>query len=660
MIEPIDEVTQELDIAVTDKPAKTKEITIPILDHFKRRITNMYIHRLVSNINEQLEDGTLSRKLKMPLSTDYIKPEDVEITQIACWRVAQTIVVCDLVLSVSLMTQQQTATSNELFCSISFSIDDWNDFEISEIVPFPGELPEHLGVKLDSVGLPVFWKKDIPQAAVDVWDQWRAEALTDAMLRQPTSLAVEAMGLRIEERKIHGCKDQPYILFFEKDTIKIDQPRKIGQKKAPPPKSEDFEAGTIVINQNAEQPDNGDLAIYEACFEYHWHYIFYCLQGCRTTDKHQFKMEKKIVPAEEVRKNPLNFLWNRIGGMELMLPRQILSDMAATEMPNASKKEPEVGFSRHKGSICKNLAVIISSKTLVKTFRVKQRLIECGRMEAKGILNWESEEKGYVPSFAASDSYSPISSDETFFISRNNLERLYQSNEDLRKKLMTGDYVHVNGLVCLNDDAFVRAVYKGTEKTAMLTPWANAHVDECCLLFKKTYPEGENFADYDYIPDWNERRLDEGMAHKAFVSKEQWEKCKKKYVDSMPDEFGAALFYLMRTNLKGTLTVPALVREAGISAAIIDAFLQGRNQFPTFEEMINLCIGMNLPSWIAEPFLNTAGLKIPRGNEFYLWGLLLDCYSMLSVKEAWQYIRRHRREITEDEENDTPLKVKGA
>ena len=112
------------------------------------------------------------------------------------------------------------------------SLDRWGEYEMSEVTPYSGIFPEHPGVKLDSFGLPLFNKEDIPGASVAIWDEWHQAALTEAVQRQPLILA-EEMELRVERRKLHGCPDQPYILFFESDTVLIDREKKVGARKAP-------------------------------------------------------------------------------------------------------------------------------------------------------------------------------------------------------------------------------------------------------------------------------------------------------------------------------------------------------------------------------------------------------------------------------------------
>ena len=650
MPKAIKTMKQKLGDAVTEKAAKKREMSFPLLTELKHEVISSCMIPIASAINELLSTGLLSTDLQMSICASSVEPKDLNIDEFTPWRILQREFVCDVVIKTSLQTQPEVYEDFYFQCAIGASLDKWGEFDISDLTIFNGVWPERIGVKLDSYGLPLFNRQDIPGAAVDIWDLWHPDALVEAYERKPMILA-EKMNLHVKKRKIHGCKDQDFILFFEADTILVDQEKKPWEKKAPPPLEESFEPGTIVINMNVPQADGGDLTIYEACFSYYWHYIFYWIQGCKTTDKRAFKM--KPVKEKETRKNPLNHLWLILGGMELMLPRYILQEKITADSNKAREQKPELGLSNHQGVFYQNLANIIAADFGLKPFRVKQRLIEIGRIAAKGALNWEPDIRNYVPPFATSDMYTPMDKDEVFFITRQRLAKLYQESEELRKKLMTGDYVHVDGLLCLNDPAFVQIVYYNLDKTAHLTAWANAHINECCLSFKKSYPEDGNYAVYEYRPDWNDTRLEETMRLRLRKTKAQLEEEKKEYLSIMPTNIHEALRFLMINNPRRRLDPYRLADESCFPLSTISSFLQSEGAIPSFFDLVNLCIGMNLPSWISEALMKMIGTDLPRDGVYSVWGQLFDCYCLLSVKDAKNYINiytpRPKDKATDDE-----------
>ena len=634
---------------LSEQSPKTKEIVLPVLRSFRTHLTNMCLLQIAGSLNEQLVTGNLSESLGTTIVTEYVRAADMKIEKINCWRINQTDVETEIEFTVPLETEPGKNAKYPFSCSIWHSSDSWLEFEVEELKPLQDkpmqeessqeESVGYLAQKLDIHGLPVFYPEHIPKAAVQVWRQWCEGALTDASLRHAEKLA-SSMNLSARTLDLYERPELDFILFFEDGEVEVPQERCAGQTEKPLPKREPVKAKTIVVNTAANRADT-ELAIYKACFAYHWDYIFYRLQGSVSTDPRQFRMKKEKIPAEETRKNPLNYLWLRTGAMNLMLPGYILEEKIRLEYPKARIKRPGGGYSNHKGFVYQNLAAGIAQEYELKPFRVKQRMNEIGHIAARGILHWEPDVKNYVPPYAVTESYTPKSKDEIFFITRHTLARLYRSSEELRKKLMAGDYVHVNGLVCVNDPEFVTLSYSGFVKTPKMTAWANAHVDQCCLSFKRTYDDDGANPVFSYVEDWNAERLDEGLRTRASMTWKQREEMKQSLIENMPSSFNKALSYLMVNNLQRRVLSPDLALETGIARDISNSYLKGENVFPSFHNLVKLCVAMSLPSWLSEPFIKTGGLEMPRQGQYKAWGQMFDCYYMLSVRDAMQYVNTY-------------------
>ncbi len=166
------------------------------------------------------------------------------------------------------------------------------------------------------------------------------------------------------------------------------------------------------------------------------------------------------------------------------------------------------------------------------------------------------------------------------------------------------------------------------------------------VQFKKSYPEEENYAVYDYLPEWNDARLEQCIYLRLKKTKKDLEEEKKNFLTGMPSGFSKALEYLMLNNPQRRLNALSLAEQSGISDVSI--LLRGKNIVPSFYDLINLCIGMSLPSWISVPFIHSVGIEIEREGILGIWGQLLDCYPLLSVKDAQKYVNLHSR--TQQEE----------
>ena len=143
---------------------------------------------------------------------------------------------------------------------------------------------------------------------------------------------------------------------------------------------------------------------------------------------------------------------------------------------------------------------IASEKQKPKSL-IKTRLITMGSVGAKGAFNFVDGK--YIQPFAFHpDNLGP---NDTFVISRSQFTEMYEQDSDFRDLIDTHQYIYADGHVCCNLPSFVRKADKG----AALTAWALAHVDECCLRFRKSYhvsPQsgyqvGELHSDSDYNDD---------------------------------------------------------------------------------------------------------------------------------------------------------------
>ena len=619
--------------APSKQTPKSKPIKLPVLRGFKTHITRMCLLQITGYLNEQLMSGEMSEKLGTAITTEHIRAADVKIESIRCWRINQTDLETEIFMKVPMETSAGQVTQYPFYCRIWHTSDEWMSYEVEELKPYEGTLPQPVGQELDIYGLPVFYKEDIPRAAEQIWNRWRPDAMKDASLRQPEVLAA-AMKLSVQLMALYNRPEQDFILFFEDGEVEVLKESDSGGK--PEGQMEPVKARTIVVNTAVEWLDSA-MAIYKACFSYHWQYIFYRLQDSISTDPKQFRYKKESIPEGKDRKNPLDYLWLPQGALNLMLPETILEEKIRTDYFKARAKSQCPGYSKHNGFIYQNLAISMAIDFALKPFRVKQRMNQTGHIAARGILHWEPEIEDYVVPYAVSENYKPADKDEIYFISRGNLARLYRDSKELRQALMSGDYVHVNGLVCVNDPEFIAMSYSGAIKAPKMTAWANAHADQCCLSFKRTYEEDGADPEFSYVENWNNERIMEGVLLRGNMSWDQREEKKQSLMEKMPDSFRQALAYLMANNPIRPIQARDLAREAGIKPEIITGYLSEKNDLPSFREMVQLCVALSLPPWLSEPFMKTAGYEFPRQGENAICGQMLECYYMLPVFEAMKF-----------------------
>lgn len=174
-------------------------------------------------------------------------------------------------------------------------------------------------------------------------------------------------------------------------------------------------------------------------------------------------------------------------------------------------------------------------------FRVRTRLIQMGYVEAKGALNYV--DGAYIEPFAFSRDKGM--GQYSFVIDRENVIALYQADAPFRSLLRSGEYVYVDGHLCKNDPRYVRQDVHGLK----LTPWANAHVDECCMRFVEVY-EQCSLADYSFgelhsDEEYNRQYLTFAAGTGKLGKKEQLTEMRR-ILEMIPSSFPEALTFLMR------------------------------------------------------------------------------------------------------------------
>ena len=85
----------------------------------------------------------------------------------------------------------------------------------------------------------------------------------------------------------------------------------------------------------------------------------------------------------------------------------------------------------------------------------------------------------YIEPFTFSRESCP-STAHTFVISPEESFKLYEENEEYRTRLDTGDYVYVEGHLCLNDPAYIVPTSHGPR----MTDWANRHEQARILVLR--------------------------------------------------------------------------------------------------------------------------------------------------------------------------------
>ena len=411
-----------------------------------------------------------------------------------------------------------------------------------------------------------------------------------------------------------------------------------GATELPPPREVHVAENTILLNNAAEQLDE-EVDIFHECLHFDWHYMFFKLQNMFNSDLSKIKKKKIVVTEDSEIKNPLSFMEHqaRRGSLALLLPYSVMKDRIHREYQRASVNKRMMGYFNHEGWKYDTVIRNIAGQFSVKKYLVKKRIIMMGHAGARGALNYVDGR--YIVPFAFSQLHSDKAGD-TYVINRKNLAQIYLNDKQFRSIMSQGDYVFVDGHVCINDPEFVRMTSDG----ARLTPWANAHVDECCLRFHTVYVKEHtpvyNFGVMNSDEEYN-KHYNAFLDRNGSTTSAERKKARDRLVAGIPLSFSDALVYLMKDHGEGKVTVEKLAEASLLSRITVSRLRNEERAAYPLDIVIALCIGLHLPPWLSTILLEKAHLTIHRYGKLGYYGEILDCFFMDSVREVQDFLEKN-------------------
>ena len=615
---------------------KTIEIDFPMVTSLANRIRMNDRNTIVNIINEHLLEGSMSTILHMPVLTDEISGDDISLGNITFWRLSRTELLADVEVNVRFTIANRNSdytTSLGMYVSLWYDSDEgfYGDFyEVGSI----DNRPDRSYWKLDPFMVPYLSKDSVEQAAEEQWQDKYPEALKDTGERKAEVLA-EAYGLHIVRQRLADCRTQDYILFFDEGTVLVQDAPAKGARQLPPPRPVEVAEKTIVINSAANTRAERDLIIYKACFEYEWYYLFYKLNGCVSTDARQFRFYKRKckVKKEGSVGNPLTFIrtMSHKGGMALMMPLTIMEKKWRREYQIAGTSERHLTYWNHDGWRNEQAIRVISDEYDLRKYLVRQRLIQMGKIAAKGALNYDQERQKYNPAFGFDKA--TLGRDREYAISRAELYRVYQSDAKFKEQAREGTWAFLDGLVCLNNSEFICRKGEGNQ----LTPSANRRVNQCCIRFIRTFEEDAPRNRIDWAA-FNDQEM-YALKRNSERIREANEKTKADILAHVPDTFTDALEYMMRLCLAGKTNDATLGVASCLGDDIIREYRTNPNRMYDLEDLVMICVGLNLPPWLSETLLERANIHVKRTGKQSIYGFILDCLYMEEGKTVQAFLQ---------------------
>lgn len=215
-----------------------------------------------------------------------------------------------------------------------------------------------------------------------------------------------------------------------------------------------------------------------------------------------------------------------------------------------------------------------------------------------------------------------------------------RQNDDFRAVMQSGSYIYADGHVVRNDPRFVKSV----RDQFVLTDWANAHVDECCLRFVRVYVQqdvgkyifGRMYYDADYVKQTqfylhdliNQEHLDELEA-------------KHRYCRDFPISFRDAVDQLR--NCKG-LSLSSLSEQLNMDKATLLRRLDDPKKYRNEDFLTVLALLFGLPDWLSRLLFKRAGSQLDDDNRRHqALAYILRVQSADGIEAANDFLKRNNQ-----------------
>lgn len=488
-------------------------------------------------------------------------------------------------------------------------------------------LPERKLPKLSKYLVPVLSYDEMEIMVLQLLRKYRGEQAVLTFQENGATALAQAMGLEIRRVSLYRNHHTAAILYLREGHARVVASGASGSATDDEPFQDmTIPAKTIVLNENRLRQGDIEREIYHECGHYEWHSMFFELQALHAADLRLLEYaeaDKASKPAEKDIKwveRQASFV-----GIAAMFPRPIITPLVNRYWGEVANLQDNLG---HK--ISSVIYRIASEKQKPKSL-IKTRLITMGSVGAKGAFNFVDGK--YIQPFAFHpDNLGP---NDTFVISRSQFTEMYEQDSDFRDLIDTHQYIYADGHVCCNLPSFVRKADKG----AALTAWALAHVDECCLRFRKSYhvsPQsgyqvGELHSDSDYNEVYLTIHTMEitGMPMEILMEKNM------EYLDELPKRPSRALAKLIADRVG---TQKELALNSGLSPATISRMCKDDDFRYTIQEVTRIIVGLQLPPPLSALFMDTIGFTRTVMVKYYRYQCIIDCMFM---DDIYQIVETH-------------------
>lgn len=585
-----------------------KKILVPEFISMKKVLFDRYRLEMYRYLNDRLRKGWISTLAGRTVTTRRITHEECSFPEVIFWRIDRGNFYADVEVELKLDTVAgHILWKGYLVCWCGF--DDDLFCEIEDLTDCVADKNEGFDM-LSPYLIPYATNQRVDKISEEILELHQPEALTDPNERNAVKLAA-SLGLKIEYYPVYEHQGVHSILFFKEQPLLIGEDRtekgddgKKRRIKAASGKQIIIPANTIVVNTNQIARKFSALDIYHECYHYEEHYLFFRLQELGSDDHRVMKAKEVIVDEYHEQKDPLYFLEKQAnrGAYGLMMPathtRERIHELRSRE-----------GRYNHSGELYQYIGKNLANELHVPDFRIRARMIQMGNNDAKGALNYVNREEIRPFAFSQDSLRDPR---HTFVVDKRDVARLRNTHPYLDGLMSSEKYVYADGHVAINDERIVHKIINeySREEKYVLTPWAEAHVDDCCLRFVRVYVQ-QSIGRYVYGRLYFDEELQkrDEFYLSDYINKRQLSLPDARYMYKMefPGNFKDAFDKLMRQSGEKQESMADML---GTTSKSLRDWLNDPAHKITPDFVIIVSLIWKLPGWISNLLMENAGLHL--------------------------------------------------
>ena len=609
---------------------------VPDVYDMDQCVKNWFLPQILQEMNSRLARGDLSELLRQAVVSGQIRPGDLRLGDIAYWRLNRVDFLADVSLSVDLTVESGGKDVPGTFgfvLTLWICTEDGFRFEAQGLCRAE-ERPERSFWKLDRFLVPILRRDEIEAGAERLWERYLPGKKPE---ERNARMLAGAMKLQVRELRLYGQNRTRAVLFFQDGTVQVQDEPDPEDDVLPSPRPVQVAAGTIVLNGAAGSREKGEPGILHECVHYEWHLLFYRLQKAVSSSRLEFRTKKIQSSAARRPADPLRWMEQQadLGAVALLLPLSLMRTRAWRLYQEACASPARNGYFNHPGFRWERVIRTVSDEYNVSRTTVRRRLVMLGHPAAKGAVNYVDGR--YITPFAFMKEYSGEGLD-TLVISRKEMAGLYHRSRCFRELLETGSFLWADGHVCLNGPEYLRR----TEKGLALTPWANAHVDACCLRFGLIrLKERETvlvFGSLNSSREYN-RYYNSYLDRRMSLTAAQLTEKRNRLMQALPNDYPDALRYLMENADGGPVTVERLAELAHVSPRTVKTYRARNFSACNPDVAVAICLALHLPPWLSRILLNKACILVQNYGPRGYYGEILDCCFMDTIPEIQDYLK---------------------